>query len=89
MLRLGMTNPPYILDHLEEISEILNHPQVYGFLHIPIQAASDSVLLEMKREYTRKQFEHIVQYLKGRVPSLTIATDIICGFPTETETDFE
>jgi len=55
MLRLGMTNPPYMLDHLEEIAEILKSPQVYGFLHIPVQAGSDSVLLEMKREYTRKQ----------------------------------
>lgn len=64
-------------------------PQVYGFLHIPVQAGSDSVLLEMKREYTRKQFEQIVTFLQSHVKSLTIATDIICGFPTETDEDFE
>lgn len=43
MLRLGMTNPPYILEHVQEMAKILNHPNVYAFLHIPIQSASDSV----------------------------------------------
>lgn len=55
-LRLGMTNPPYIMDHLEEIAEILLHPRVYSFLHVPVQSGSDPVLKEMRREYTRVQF---------------------------------
>jgi hypothetical protein len=38
-----MTNPPYILEHLEEMAKILSHPRVYSFLHIPVQAASDKV----------------------------------------------
>lgn len=38
MLRLGMTNPPYILDQLVEIAEVLSHPRVYSFLHIPVQS---------------------------------------------------
>ncbi|KAH8297112.1 hypothetical protein KR044_004929, partial [Drosophila immigrans] len=89
MLRVGMTNPPYILEHLEEVAKVLQHPRVYAFLHVPVQSGSDSVLGEMKREYCRKDFEHVVDYLRARVPGLTIATDIICGFPTETEQDFE
>uniref|UniRef100_A0A0N4ZES2 tRNA-t(6)A37 methylthiotransferase n=1 Tax=Parastrongyloides trichosuri TaxID=131310 RepID=A0A0N4ZES2_PARTI len=89
MMRLGMTNPPYILDHLDEIAEILNHPRVYSFLHIPVQAGSDSVLGEMKREYTREHFCQIVDYMKEHVPNIYIATDFICAFPTETEEDFE
>lgn len=89
MLRLGMTNPPYILEHLEEMAKILAHPKVYSFLHVPVQSGSDSVLAEMKREYCRSDFEKIVHYLKEKVPGITIATDIICGFPTETEEDFE
>lgn len=44
MLRIGMTNPPYILEHLEEIAEILCHPCVYSFLHVPVQSGSDAVL---------------------------------------------
>lgn len=88
-VRVGMTNPPYILEHLEEMSKILSHPKVYSFLHIPVQSGSDQVLADMKREYTRADFERVVNFLRERVPELTIATDIICGFPTETEQDFE
>lgn len=89
MMRIGMTNPPYILEHLDEMAKILQHPRVYSFLHIPVQSGSDQVLADMKREYTRAEFEHVVNFLSERVPNLTIATDIICGFPTETEADFE
>ncbi|XP_012232674.1 threonylcarbamoyladenosine tRNA methylthiotransferase [Linepithema humile] len=89
MMRIGMTNPPYILEHLDEMAKILQHPRVYSFLHIPVQSGSDQVLADMKREYTRAEFEHTVNFLSERVPNLTIATDIICGFPTETEADFE
>ncbi|CAH1155647.1 unnamed protein product [Phaedon cochleariae] len=88
-LRLGMTNPPYILEHLEEIAKIMGNPRVYSFLHVPVQSGSDQVLADMKREYCRSEFEHVVDFLQERVPGMTIATDIICGFPTETEKDFE
>nr|CAH7713008.1 unnamed protein product [Callosobruchus chinensis] len=88
-LRLGMTNPPYILEHLEEIAKIMLHPRVYRFLHVPVQSGSDQVLADMKRQYCRSDFENVVDFLKEKVPGMTIATDIICGFPTETEQDFE
>ncbi|XP_046968904.1 threonylcarbamoyladenosine tRNA methylthiotransferase [Vanessa cardui] len=87
-LRLGMTNPPYILEHLAEVAEIMHHPRVYKFLHVPVQSGSDRVLSDMKREYTRADFERVVNFLRNKVPGMTIATDIICGFPTETEEDF-
>ncbi|XP_067147005.1 threonylcarbamoyladenosine tRNA methylthiotransferase isoform X2 [Apteryx mantelli] len=89
MLRLGMTNPPYILEHLEEMAKILNHPRVYAFLHIPVQSASDSVLMDMKREYCVADFKRVVDFLKEKVPGITIATDIICGFPGEMDEDFQ
>jgi len=89
MLRLGMTNPPYILEHVEEMARILNHPRVYKFLHLPIQSASDPILASMRREYCRADFCRVVDYLRAHVPGVTIATDIICGFPGETEEDFK
>ena len=52
MMRLGMTNPPYMLDHLSTISKFLNHPRVYSFVHIPVQAGNNTVLTKMNREYT-------------------------------------
>ncbi|XP_078395430.1 threonylcarbamoyladenosine tRNA methylthiotransferase isoform X2 [Cetorhinus maximus] len=89
MLRLGMTNPPYILEHLEEMAKILLHPRVYSFLHVPVQTGSDTVLMDMKREYCIADFKRVADFLKEQVPGITIATDIICGFPGETEADFQ
>ena len=88
MLRLGMTNPPYILAHLPAVAEAMKHPSVYAFLHVPVQAGSDSVLDAMRREYTVEEFETVCDYLLANVPDITIATDIICGFPGETEEDW-
>ena len=52
MLRIGMTNPPYILEHLKFIGQCLHHLFVYSYLHIPVQSGSNAVLERMKREYT-------------------------------------
>ncbi|CAL8084054.1 unnamed protein product [Calicophoron daubneyi] len=106
LLRLGMTNPPYILEQLKEVADVLSHPRVYSFIHVPVQSGSDAVLDVMQREYTVEEFCHVVEYLRAHVPpsplppdappnavngsgSLTVATDIICGFPNETEEDFQ
>lgn len=88
MLRIGMTNPPYILEHLKEIAEILCHPCVYSFLHVPVQSGSDAILTAMNREYTVGDFRKVVDTLTELVPGMQIATDIICGFPGETDEDF-
>lgn len=87
MLRLGMTNPPYMLQHVECVARILQHPQVFEFLHVPVQSGSNNVLRDMKREYTREDFVFLVEQLLQRVPSLTVASDIICGFPNESDED--
>ncbi|KAL7263534.1 hypothetical protein ACSBR1_001652 [Camellia fascicularis] len=88
MLRIGMTNPPYILEHLKDISDVLCHPCVYSFLHVPVQSGSDAVLAAMNREYTVGEFRTVVDTLTELVPGMQIATDIICGFPGETDEDF-
>lgn len=89
MMRVGMTNPPYILEHLDEMASVLLTEKVYSFLHVPVQSGSDAVLADMKREYNCDDFERVVNVLRKRVPGITIATDIIAGFPTETKQDFE
>ena len=83
MMRLGMTNPPYILDQLDDISRILRHPRVYAFLHIPVQAGSNRTLYEMRREYSVEDFCRVVDVIRHQVPGVSIVTDIICGFPSE------
>ncbi|XP_022720168.1 threonylcarbamoyladenosine tRNA methylthiotransferase-like [Durio zibethinus] len=88
MLRIGMTNPPFILEHLKEIADVLRHPCVYSFLHVPVQSGSDAILTEMNREYTVSEFRTVVDTLTELVPGMQVATDIICGFPGETDEDF-
>ena len=85
MLRLGMTNPPFILEHLQAMADIMNHPRVYQFLHVPVQSGSNPVLEKMNREYTVEEFSEVCDFLIKHVPNMTLATDIICGFPTEDE----
>jgi threonylcarbamoyladenosine tRNA methylthiotransferase CDKAL1 len=74
-------------EHLPAIAVLLNHPRCYAFLHIPVQSGSDRVLHAMRREYTAAEFREVADALLAAVPGLTIATDIICGFPGETESD--
>ncbi|XP_038890157.1 threonylcarbamoyladenosine tRNA methylthiotransferase isoform X2 [Benincasa hispida] len=88
MLRIGMTNPPFILEHLKEIANVLSHPCVYSFLHVPVQSGSDTILSAMNREYTVSEFRTVVDTLTELVPGMQVATDIICGFPGETDEDF-
>ena len=51
---------------VQAIAEILNHPRVYAFLHLPVQSGSDAVLSDMKREYCVADFERVVNFLRER-----------------------
>ncbi|KAF6159326.1 hypothetical protein GIB67_032097 [Kingdonia uniflora] len=85
---IGLTNPPFILEHLKEIVEVLYHPCVYLFLHVPVKSESNSILTAMNREYTVGEFRTVVDTLYQLVPEIQIVTAIICGFIGETEEDF-
>ncbi|SCM23706.1 radical SAM protein, putative [Plasmodium chabaudi chabaudi] len=87
MIRIGMTNPPYILKHVKDICKLLKHKNMYEFIHIPVQSGSNNVLKDMNREYKIEDFIYLVDNLRKYVPNMTIATDIICGFPYESEND--
>jgi len=87
MIRVGMTNPPYIQKYVYEISEILKQENFYEFIHVPIQSASNEVLDDMKRKYNCSDFEKLCDQLTRKIPNIHIMTDFICGFPTETLLD--
>ncbi|CAD98697.1 2-methylthioadenine synthetase; MiaB [Cryptosporidium parvum Iowa II] len=87
MIRIGMTNPPYILDQIDEIIDIMKHPNVFEFLHIPVQSGSNRILDLMKRDYVIEEFSLLVDSILKEIPLATIATDIICGFPGESDQD--
>lgn len=86
-LRLGMMDPNNVLPILNELIEVYKHPKIYKFLHIPIQSASNKVLKHMNRLYTVKQAEEIIKKFRQKIPNITISTDIIIGYPIETQKD--
>ncbi|SCU69439.1 tRNA modification enzyme, putative [Trypanosoma equiperdum] len=89
MLRVGMSNPPYLLRHVDGFATVLKHPNVYEFVHIPVQSGSDSILQTMLREYTVEEFFMCIDSIRAAVPKATVATDIICAFPGEGESEWQ
>lgn len=87
MVRIGMLNADYALPIIKKLKSLLQNPNVYTFLHIPLQSGSDQVLEKMKRKYTINEFRKLINELRNSV-NLTLSTDIITGFPGETEEDF-
>ena len=88
IVRVGMMNPEHILKFLPDFVEIFKDKRFMRFLHIPIQSGSNKILKEMNRKYTLEQFKELVNALRKDIPDIHIATDIIIGYPTETEEDF-
>ncbi len=89
MIRVGMMNPMYMPRIKEELVKSFDNDKVFKFLHIPVQSGSDKVLHDMKRGHTVGTFRKIVKKVKERFGDFTISTDIIVGFPSETEEDFQ
>ncbi|MDI6736926.1 MAG: tRNA (N(6)-L-threonylcarbamoyladenosine(37)-C(2))-methylthiotransferase [Nanoarchaeota archaeon] len=87
-VRLGMANPQFVKKYSKELVGIFKNEKMFRFLHIPIQSGSNKVLKEMNRKYTADEFSSTVKEIQKNVPDITISTDMIVGFPSETEKDF-
>jgi MiaB/RimO family radical SAM methylthiotransferase len=88
-LRIGMMNVSSIQDIVEDLLRAFEHPKVYKFLHLPVQSGSDRVLGRMERGYTVSDFKRIVARFRSAYRDITLSTDFIVGFPTETAEDFQ
>lgn len=88
-VRIGMMNPNNVLSILDDLVECYKSDKIYKFLHVPVQSGSDKVLRKMNRFYKVKEFKRIIKRFKEVFPNITIWTDIIIGFPGETEKDFK
>ena len=83
----------FMTSHPKDISDeviqiIATQPKILKELHLPVQSGSNKILKAMNRKYTREHYLTIVKKLKEKVPNLRLTTDIIVGFPGETEEDF-
>jgi threonylcarbamoyladenosine tRNA methylthiotransferase CDKAL1 len=88
MIRVGMMNPATVIGMLDDLVEAFASDRIFKFVHIPVQSGSDAILDRMGRGYTVADFEEIITAFKKRYPEITLATDMIVGFPGETKEDF-
>ena len=71
------------------IDTMAAHPQICRHLHLPVQSGSNRVLAAMNRRYTAEKYLELIDYAKEKIPGITFSSDIIVGFPGETEEEFE
>ncbi len=88
-VRVGMADPLTVLPIVDELVEAYASEKVFKFLHLPVQSGDDGVLERMRRGYTVADFEAIVGAFRAAHPDLTLSTDVIVGFPGETEEAFD
>jgi MiaB-like tRNA modifying enzyme len=88
MIRVGMMNPATVKGILDDLVDAYANDRIFKFVHLPVQSGSDAILDQMGRGYTVADFEEIVAAFKNRFPKITLATDMIVGFPGETPEDF-
>lgn len=86
-IRFMTSHPKDLTDDL--IKAIKECDKVCNHVHLPVQAGSNEVLHRMNRKYTKEHYLNLVEKLKAAIPDIAITTDIIVGFPGETEDDFE
>ncbi len=87
--RIRFTSPHPVDFDWETIEAMAENPKICPQLHLPLQSASNPVLLKMKRRYTIEYYDQLLSAFRKTVPDLAVSTDIIVGFPEETEADFQ
>lgn len=89
----GIARIRFMTSHPKDLSEelivaIATLPKICKFLHLPIQSGSSRILQDMNRKYTKEDYLTLISRLKSKIPDIAISTDIIVGYPGETEEDF-
>ncbi len=89
MLRVGMMNPDSLAPIQEPVIHAFCSPKVYRFLHLPVQSGSDRILGGMGRRYHARDVLGMVGAFRSCFPDISLITDVILGFPGETDEDFQ
>jgi threonylcarbamoyladenosine tRNA methylthiotransferase CDKAL1 len=88
-VRVGMMTPNMASNILEELIQAFKSDKIFKFVHLPVQSGDDQILKKMQRLYSAADFKKLVDAFRVEFPKITLATDVICGFPGETEEAFE
>jgi tRNA-2-methylthio-N6-dimethylallyladenosine synthase len=86
-IRFASPHPRFVTPRL--IAALRDLPHVCKHLHLPVQSGSSKVLAAMRRRYTRESYESLVDEIRAAVPGIALSTDMIVGFPGESDADFE
>ena len=87
-IRVGMMTPNQAWEIIDDLIEAYRSPKVFKFLHVPVQAGNDEVLSAMRRKYNVDDFRRLIAEFREKIPEVALSTDVICGFPGETEDQF-
>ena len=88
-IRVGMMNPFSVTPIIDDLLDAFENGKIYKFLHLPIQSASNTVLENMNRYHSISEANTIIDKFRSRFPDMTIFTDIIVGYPGETDDDLK
>ena len=88
-VRVGMMTPNLVQDMLDDLIEAFRSSRIFKFVHLPVQSGDNGVLRRMRRFYTVQDFRDVVDAFREAFPDVTVATDVICGFPSETREAFQ
>ena len=81
---------PHPKDFTDDVIEtIANNPKICKIIHVPLQSGNTKVLKEMNRKYSKEQYLELIEKIRNRIPNVEFSTDIIVGFPGESEEEFE
>ena len=87
-VRVGMMNPRHAVEMLDDLLNSFESEKIYKFIHVPVQSGDESVLRDMNRDHSVEDFVEVVRAFRRRFDDVMVSTDIIVGFPTETEEAF-
>ncbi|MBI4894983.1 MAG: tRNA (N(6)-L-threonylcarbamoyladenosine(37)-C(2))-methylthiotransferase [Candidatus Aenigmarchaeota archaeon] len=88
-IRVGMMNPLHTKKFTQKLIDAYKHHNVFKFLHLPVQSGSDNILIEMRRGHNSENYFYIVDEFRKNFPKMSLVTDIIVGFPGESDEDFQ
>ena len=88
-IRIGMMNPHTAYPILDDLIKCYKNNHIYNFIHLPVQSGSNTILEKMNRKYTIEKASDIIKKFQENIEDITVATDIITGFPTETDEQFQ